>query len=367
MDLARGKHAITWFLGGRKEKVRWGGLDCFVLSAGQFTPHGKYKPGEKRPAPIPAFAPGEAWDFLPEKDALDPAALMDLRYLNEKAAGERGFIRLAANGNGFVRGDGQPIRFWAASPGFAAETTLAARRHDAQFLAKRGVNLIRLHGPTLFRTAPVARITDIDGRALDDTFKTVAAMKSAGIYCVYDPYWAVSVHMPKSWGVTDPGTNCPEGLLFFEPTMQRGFKAWLKALYRTKNPYTGLPLGDDPAVAIIELQNEDSLLWWGFSNIKGDAVVVLQRLFADFLKVKYGSLEKARAAWKGCPPFSPPDAWERGLPGFLHAWDLTRDAREERPHSRLRGVRRRPDGVPCPADADVQFRRGRLPPQRLAL
>jgi len=30
--------------------------------------------------------------------------------------------------------------------------------------------------------------------------------------------------------VTDPGTTCPEGLLFFEPTMQKGFKAWLKAL-----------------------------------------------------------------------------------------------------------------------------------------
>ena len=77
--------------------------------------------------------------------------------------------------------------------------------------------------------------------------------------------------------------------------MQKGFKAWLKALYTRKNPYTGLTLAEDPAVAIIELQNEDSLLWWGFSNIKGDAQILLRRLFADFLKKKYGSLEKARA------------------------------------------------------------------------
>ena len=48
--------------------------------------------------------------------------------------------------------------------------------------------------------------------------------------------------------------------------MQKGFKAWMKALYTTKNPYTGLTLGEDPAVAIIELQNEDSLLWWGCST-----------------------------------------------------------------------------------------------------
>ena len=88
----------------------------------------------------------------------------------------------------------------------------------------------------------------------------------------------------KSWGVTDPGTTCPEGLLFFEPTMQKGFKAWFKALYTTKNPYTGLTLGEDPAVAIIEMQNEDSLLWWGFSQHQGrrpDHVAASVRRFPE--------------------------------------------------------------------------------------
>ena len=142
----------------------------------------------------------------------------------------------------------------------------------------------------------------------------------------HHPYWAVSVKIPKSWGVTDPGTTCPEGLLFFEPTMQKGFKAWLKALYTTRNPYTGLTLGEDPAVAIIEVQNEDSLLWWGFMNIKGDAQILLRRLFAGFLTKKCGSLEKARktgrTTWPGCPTRGP-----KGCPGLMHPWDLTRDAR----------------------------------------
>jgi hypothetical protein len=44
--------------------------------------------------------------------------VLDLHYLNEEVAGEHGFIRLAPDGEIFVRGDGQPIRFWAASPGF---------------------------------------------------------------------------------------------------------------------------------------------------------------------------------------------------------------------------------------------------------
>jgi hypothetical protein len=325
LPLAQGRHTITWYLGGVKEKVRWGGMDCFLLTTGTFTPNGKYRPGEKSPDPIAAFQAGQAWDFVPAADQLDAAAVLDLRYLNEKVAGEHGFIRLAPDGNSFLRGDGQPIRFWAASPGFQPNVNLAARKYDAQFLAKRGVNFARLWC-NVMRTEEGAKITDINEKALDDTFKSVAAMKAAGIYSIINPYWAVSVKMPTSWGVTDPGTASPEGLLFFEPTLQQGFKAWLEALYTTRNPYTGLTLGEDPAVAIIEVQNEDSLLWWGFSNIKGDALTMLRRLFAHFLKKKYGSLEKARQAWHNHGAWLP-DAWDKGLPGFMHAWDLTRDAR----------------------------------------
>ncbi len=37
----------------------------------------------------------------------------------------------------------------------------------------------------------------------------------------------------------------------------------MKALCTRTNPYTGIKLADEPAVAVIQLQNEDSLLWWG--------------------------------------------------------------------------------------------------------
>ncbi len=210
LELGQGKHDIIWYLGGLKEKVRWGGMDCFVLASGAFTPNGKYKPGEKLPEPIPAFQPGQAWDFVPAADKLDPSAVLDLRYLNEKAAGEHGFIRLSPDGNGFLRGDGQPIRFWAASPSFPPETDLAARKHDSQFLAKRGVNFARVWCK-LYRTEEGSKITDVDEKALDDIFKTVAALKSAGIYSIINPYWAVSVKVPRSWGADRSRHGLPRG------------------------------------------------------------------------------------------------------------------------------------------------------------
>ena len=162
VELTAGKHVITWYLGGLKEKDRYGGMDCFVLTTGDFTPNGKYKPGEKSPQPTPAFQPGQAWDFVPAADKLDPSALLDLRYLNEKAAGEHGFVRLSPDGNSFLRGDGRPIRFWAASSASAPQFDLASQKHSAQFLAKRGVNLMRLGDNSLIPTAPGSKITDVN-------------------------------------------------------------------------------------------------------------------------------------------------------------------------------------------------------------
>ena len=62
------------------------------------------------------------------------------------------------DGNSFVRGDGQPIRFWAASPVRPPELDLAAQKHAAQFLAKRGVNFIRVWCNSLIP----------DGRGIED-------------------------------------------------------------------------------------------------------------------------------------------------------------------------------------------------------
>ena len=324
VDLAQGKHVVTWYLGGLKAKDRWGGMDCFVLTTGTFTPNGKYKPGEKAPEPIPAFKPGQTWDFAPEPDNYEATGVLDLRYLNEKVAGEHGFIRLSQDGNSFLRGDGHPIRFWAAGERTAPDQKLEALQRQAQFLAKRGVNALRIFA-MLPPKGPNSRITDIDEKELDCVFKVVAAMKSAGIYTIIDGYWATATKVQQGWDITSPGRDNPEGLLFFDPKFQAGYKAWVKELCNRPNPYTGVRLADEPAVAIIQLQNEDSLLWWGVSNIKGDALILLRRQFAEFLVRKHGSPEKARAAWQDYRSEFVADDWENGLPGLLHIWDLTRD------------------------------------------
>ena len=145
LDLTQGKHTITWYLGGLKEKVRWGGMDCFVLTTGAFTPNGKYKPGEKSPEPIPAFQPGQAWDFVPGGGQARPGRRAGPSLPQREGRRRARFHpseprrqQLRARRRRSRSASGRPRRV------SAPEVDLAARKHDAQFLAKRGVNFARV-------------------------------------------------------------------------------------------------------------------------------------------------------------------------------------------------------------------------------
>ena len=64
-----------------------------------------------------AEPPADAWAFSYPSRPGSSKGLLDLRSLNEKEAGQSGFVRLTADGNGFALGDGTPARFWAVGSG----------------------------------------------------------------------------------------------------------------------------------------------------------------------------------------------------------------------------------------------------------
>jgi hypothetical protein len=274
---------------------------------------------------------GGSWAFMPARDSFDPTALLDLRRLNEKAAGEHGFIGLSRDRNSFVRGDGVPIRFWG---GTSNVQEIARDKKDqrsliyhANFLAKRGVNIVRVFA-AIQPKKEGSKVTDVDAAELNQIHRAVAAMKGAGIYTTISLYWGSKAHLQRSWRVADPGVDNCAGLLFFDPVLQRGYKAWLKRVYANINPYTGIPLAQDPAVAMIHIQNEDSLLFWTVQSIKGQAMEHLRKLYGDWVMKKYGSIEKVRAAWQGCA--HPDDNLAAGKPGIFIVWELTQAARNQK-------------------------------------
>ena len=139
------------------------------------------------------------------------------------------------------------------------------RRH-VRFLARMGVNMVRLHAG-IDPKGPGSRITDINEKEIDHIWRFVAEAKKQGIYVTISPFYANGQDAAR-WGIEGYGIGPLFGLLLFDETLQTGYKAWAKALFGRANPYTGLPLAKDPAVAIIQVHNEDSLLFFTMMQLK---------------------------------------------------------------------------------------------------
>ena len=273
------------------------------------------------------------WAFAPAVDTFDARSELDLRSLNESVAGAHGLIRLSPDGDSFVRGDDQPIRFWGGT--VDATGAHADIDRQARFLAKRGVNMVRWHGNLMPSDRRDSQLGDVNAASLDQAFYLVAAMKTQGVYLTLSPYWAFFDRMhgadgkraQPNWPVPrNPDADTTTGLLFFEPEMIAAYKGWLKALMTRINPYTSIALKDDPAVAILQIQNEDSLLFWTFNDIRGADRDELERQFGTWLTARYGSLAATETAWHnakagGAPNSDRPGAGMMALPNI---YELTK-------------------------------------------
>ncbi|MBM3214095.1 hypothetical protein FJZ36_04190 [Candidatus Poribacteria bacterium] len=293
-------------------------FDAFLLTQDAFLPNGKLKPGERSAKADPGYFP-----FEPGLDPFSDSALLDLRSLNEAAAGEHGFVQ--RDGARFVLGDGTPVRFWGVN--VSANNAGQDRKsvaYLARKLAKLGVNCVRYHGP-LFDASGDPAI--IDARKLDDLHYLIAAMKSEGIYTFLSFYFPLWFDIRPSYGIDGYETienKKPFALLFFDERMQAIYRSWLDGIFSTPNPYTGVPLSQEPAVSVVELQNEDSFFFWTFTQKNVPAVhwERLERRFAHWLEGRYGSLANALESWGSA---THPDDAAGGRAGIFEAWHMTRD------------------------------------------
>ena len=313
-----------------------GSIDCFLFTQSPFVPSGKAKPGEKLGTDEPGW-----FSFEPKPETFLPDALLDLRSLNEKEAGESGFID--ASGDQFKLGNGKPVRFWGLNVSLSDNLTHADIDYMAARFAKLGINLVRIFLGSLVDKNG-SDPTRIDPQRLDTLFYAVNAFKKQGIYVHLSAYYVLDFQLKASAGI--PGTDDalgrqPFGLLIFEPHFQDIYKEWIRQILTTPDPYNGATLAQEPAVAIFEIQNEDSLFFWSFDPAKCGIGPrqKLEKMFGDWLMKKYNRRpDQIPKAW---PSAQLPDdfafPYDRGpsthidpsdaipLFGLYAPWFLSRD------------------------------------------
>lgn len=268
-------------------------------------------------SPAPQSGGNAGWfAFEPGPDRFAAGNAIDLRFLNENFAGEHGFI--GVKDGQFIRaGDGQPVRFWAVN-GPPRDLKGPELRRLARTLAKYGVNLVRVHGGYFDDRG------EVDMAKVRHAIEMVEAMKAEGIYThlsIYFPLW-LSPKKDTPWLRGYDGNTHPFAALFFNPDFQAQYRKWWTALLTTLSPTTGKPLVDDPAVASLEMQNEDSFFFWTFAidRIPDEQARILEKLFGDWLVKKHGSLDGAFTNWNGLRVKR--DAPAEGRVSFRPLWNM---------------------------------------------
>jgi hypothetical protein len=268
-------------------------FDAFCLSAAPFTPRGSLKPDAPWPKP-----PAGWFTWSPAGDAaISP---IDLRGLNERRAGERGPVR--AQGDRLICGDGKPLRLWGVNAG-PEVWMMPPSQVDrlAAFLARRGINAVRLHGAVFYQQGD--RAGEVDPKRVDGMRYAVAALAKQGIYSylsIYFPVWLNLSKNPRFAGYPDKPTFIAP---YVDVRFQEMYRTWWRTLLAETNPHAATPLASDSAVAICELVNEDSFFFWTFEakNFAPSALATLQQSFGTWLAKRHGSLAAAFTAWGGKP------------------------------------------------------------------
>jgi hypothetical protein len=270
-----------------------------------------------------------AWAVPPSSSPiLDPNAtewpassLRDVSYLLEAPAGKHGFVKVQPGGR-FVFEDGTPARFWGIN--VAVESVFQPHeRIDAAVaaMARAGFNLVRLHhiDDTRGLLDPAAKTSQVlRSDRLEKLDYWIARLKERGLY-VYLDLLDYRTFTPAD-GVAQASElgRGAKPYAVFDPRLIELQQRYARQLLREHiNPYTGRAYADDPAVALVELFDENGLFikrdrW---PSLVGPYRARLQALWNDYLREVHGHTEGLRRNWTradGSVPLGPHERLENG-------------------------------------------------------
>ena len=221
-------------------------------------------------------------------------------------AGKHGFIR--CEGEVFVNDEGE-IRFWGTNlSGTANFPTHEMAERIAARMAKFGYNCVRLHWMDawdIFGGWNPKNHTDFDPERIDRLDYLVYCLKKHGIYVNVNLHVARWLDDRDGFPHRDQRPTYDKGVGNYYPPMIEKQKEYARMLLTHVNPYTKLSYVDEPAVAMVEISNEDSIMteWlnlWGekrFDEMPDPYMAELRRQWNDWLATKYGSTEAMLKAW----------------------------------------------------------------------
>jgi hypothetical protein len=274
---------------------------------------GKTEPKDFPMAETVADDDADWWEFRPANDYA-PGSVIGMQGWLDAPAGKHGAVRIT--GDRFAFADGTRAKFWGVNHGnenCAPPKEIAPIR--ATRLAKYGVNGVRLHKFTWHGKGQGIGREDISTELTDDGWDRldfyVAELKKRGIYHGWSHIFG---HRPRPGDKSrllayDEVMNghtasylrgSTYGLVMFAPDLQALNIELTVNMLRHRNPYTGKTYAEEPALAFVEMQNEDDIFFPSTHDVVMRSPRYKQLLceqFTEWTIRKYGTEAKALAAW----------------------------------------------------------------------
>ena len=250
-----------------------------------------------------AAEPETMFPFIIEQGA--PSNITNVHtWTNEppRPAGSDGF--LVARDGGFATSAGQ-TRLLGTNICFGAN--FPTKDHAdllADALARFGISVVRLHhmdsrdiwGKNIDKST-----TEIDPEQLDKLDYLISRFHKNGIYV------NINLHVSRAFKERDGFPNADQlpthnkGVDNFDARMIELQKKYAKDLLQHVNPYTGKAYVDDPGVAVVEINNENSVVaswsWGELDTLPSPYADEFAELWNRWLLEKYGDTKTLRAKW----------------------------------------------------------------------
>lgn len=268
----------------------------------------KLAPSAEKTA-LPGAAGARLFPFvLPWDDATPGVA--NLSGWLHKPAGKFGRIRAGDDGHLYAGND--RIRFFGVDLAFSANFP---RKEDAAKVAARmakfGINIVRFHIMDMRRfpdgilARDSADTRELDLEALDRLDFFTAQLQRNGIYvylCLlnYRPFNAAD-GLPKEIEQLGDPNQGRHVIGFYDARILELQKEYARKLLGHRNACTGLTYAEDPAVAFVEINNENGLLHAWLEGVVDKLPEVFQpelkRQWNQWLRRRYGANARLRLAW----------------------------------------------------------------------
>jgi len=213
--------------------------------------------------------------------------------------------RIVARGGHFYRGE-KRVRVWGVNTCFGASFP---RHADAERVARRlaaaGINSVRLHHMDM-ASAPrgiwdPADPWKLSPESMDKLDYFIDRLARRGITINLNLHVSRThtrhLDLPKE-GSTP---NFDKIIGIFTPRLVEAQKRYARDVLTHVNKYRKVRYADDPAVAFVEITNEDSLFMWGseaaLRGLPPFYAKLLRGLFNAWLKRRYGTTGAVRKAW----------------------------------------------------------------------